>query len=158
MKTNSLQQRRPTSWLHQITQRRRLAMSGLLAFLSGSTILRTAESTINKPSWYTPLQNASIAQILFWILLVYGLIWILITLYGLWKLASSADLQNRFKAQWWSHQPVLVQIAVFVEHWIFATVYVFLTGDLERGVVLAFLSILHIVVALLLAPRLVQVT
>ena len=144
------------SWCKQLAQRRLIAISGLLAFLSGSSILRTAESTISRPGWLAPLHNAVVSNILFWFLLVYGLTWILITFVGLWKLARSAELQDRIEAHWWSQQPILIQISAFIEHWIFATVYVFLTGDLERGAMLAFVSILHIVVALLFAPRLVQ--
>ena len=143
-------------WYKRLAQRRLIAISGLLAFLSGSALLRTAERSVNKPDWLAPIQGASITQILFWFLLVYGLTWILVSFYVLWKLARSSDLQDQFKTRWWSQQPLLVQIVVFVEHWIFATLFVFLTGDLERGVMLAFLSILHIILALLFAPRLVQ--
>ena len=143
-------------WYKQLVQRRLIAISGLLAFLCGSALLSTAERTIGQPDWLAPIQSGSISQIFFWFLLVYGLTWILISFFGLWKLARSVELQDRIEAQWWSQQPMIIQIVVFVEHWIFATVYVFLTGDLERGVVLAFVSILHIVLALLFAPRLLQ--
>lgn len=140
------------------SDRKLIAASGLITFLVGSAILRIAERVISRPVWSFPLVGTSIAQALFWILFVYGLVWVTLSLYGLWKLSGSVELPDRLRSQWWLRQPMLVQIVVFVEHWIMATVYVFLTGDLERGVILAFLSLLHIAVALAIAPRLVAKT
>ncbi len=138
---------------HEISQRRYLAISGLLSFLIGSGVLRAAESVIGKPSWHAPIQDTIIAQILFWVLLVYGVIWIVASFVGLSKLSRNSTLESQFADHWWSQQPILILIGVFVEHWIFATLYAFLTADLEQGVILASLSVLHIIIALLIASR-----
>jgi len=137
------------------TDRKLIAVSGLLSFIIGSAILRVLENMIGEMDWHVLIQDASTAQLLFWFMIFYGFVWIAGSFYGLWKLDKSSELQDRLQSQWWFQQPMLVQIIVFVEHWIMATVYVLLTSDLERGVILAFLSLLHIAVALAIVPRLV---
>lgn len=135
--------------------RKLIVVSGFLSFIIGSAILRVIENMIFEMDWHLLIQNASTTQLLFWFMIFYGFVWIAGSFYGLWKIDKSSELQDRLQSQWWFQQPMLVQIIVFVEHWIMATVYVLLTSDLESGVILAFLSLLHIAVALAIVPRLV---
>lgn len=143
------------TWLQQLAQRRLLLVSGAIAFLVGSSILRTAES-ISSRSYWRPVLEPPAAQFAFWLLLLYAFIWIIGSLLALHALSRKEELRQSLASHPLMQQPLLVQIVTFVTHWILATAYVFLTADITGGILLSGMGVVHILLALLLAPFLIR--
>jgi hypothetical protein len=139
------------AWLHQLTQRRFVLVSGVLALLVGSNILRVAQGMIPGPSGQALIADPLITQAFFFVLLVYAFIWIAGSVVGLRALSRQPVLRESIRAQWWN-TPIVLQVIVFGEHWVLATFYVFLTGDAGRGAALGLISLLHILVVLIVGP------
>ncbi len=143
-------------WVDPLAHRRLILISGVIAFFLANEFLSVARRTVALPGWQTPITDKTVANVLFYLLLLYGFFLIVGSLAGLRALARSADLQTRLQQQWLFQHPILVQILAFVEHGVSALLYILLTSDEERGVILASLLILHVAVALLFAPRMAQ--
>ncbi len=143
-------------WVDPLAHRRLILISGVIAFFLANEFLSVARRTVALPGWQTPITDKTVANVLFYLLLLYGFFLIVGSLAGLRALARNADLQARLQQQWLFQHPILVQILAFVEHGVSALLYILLTSDEERGVILASLLILHVAVALLFAPRMAQ--
>ena len=145
-----------SSPIQMFARRPLILISGVIAFFLVSALLDVAGQVIALPEWKSPLANVTIMRVLFYLLILHGLFWIGGSLAGLRALARDMDLQTRLQQQWLFQHPILVQIVAFVEHGVVALLYILLTGDEKRGVILASLLILHVAVALLFAPRMVR--
>jgi len=143
-------------WINPLAHRRLILISGVIAFFLASALLDVAGQVIALPEWESPLADVTIMRVLFYLLILHGLFWIAGSLAGLRALARNMDLRARLQQQWLFQHPILVQIVAFVEHGVIALLYILLTGDEKRGVILASLLILHVAVALLFAPRMVR--
>ena len=143
--------------LSQFTRRALLVISSVIAFLLTTTSLDVARRALSIPSWTSPITNAMVAKGLFWLLFVNNVVWIIGSLLGLRALVRNPSLQQRLKENFLFQQPLLLQIIGFLEHGLSGTLYILLTGDKRKGYLLAWMLALHIVVALILAPRIVNV-
>ena len=143
--------------LSQFTHRALLVISSVIAFLLTTTSLDVARRTLLVPSRTFLTTNDVVANGLFWILFTNNMVWIIGSLLGLRALVRNPSLQQRLKENFLFQQPLLLQIVVFLEHGMSGTLYILLTGDERKGYLLAWMLALHIVVALILAPRIVNV-
>jgi len=144
-------------WIRQLVRRTFILISGIIAFFLVTTSLDVARRTLLIPSRTFLSTNDVVANILFWILFTNNIVWIIGSLLGLRALVQNPSLQQRIKENFLFQQPLLLQIVVFLEHGLSGTLYILLTGDERKGYILAWMLALHIVVALILAPRIVNV-
>jgi len=145
-------------WIRQLIRRTFILVSGIIAFFLVMTSLDVARRALSIPSWTSPITNAMVANGLFWLLFINNVVWIIGSLLGLRALAQNFSLQRQLKDQFLFQQPLLLQIVAFLEHGISGTLYMLLTGDERKGYLLAWMLALHVVLALIFAPRIVNVT
>ncbi len=142
--------------IKSFTRRWLILLSGVISFFLATEFLSVARRSVALPGRQTPITNQTVANVFFYLLLLNGFFLIVGSLAGLRALARNMDLRTRLQQQWLFQHPILVQILTFVEHGVIALLYILLTGDEKRGVILASLLILHVAVALLFAPRMVR--
>ncbi len=144
--------RSPDFPLAQIASRPMLAIAGLIAFLLIGGLLDVSQQIVALTSWQPIIKGPGMTQMAFWAFLAFSLGWIVYSLWGLRAVARNEALQKQLAGQQlWQH-PLLVQVVFFVEHGVMATLYSLLTGDVNRGVILGILVLVHILAAVLLAP------
>ncbi len=136
--------------------RPQLLISGLISFLFIGGLLDVSQQIIAFTPWRPPLTDAGRMRLLFWALLAFALFWIAYSLWGLWAVARNETLQQRLATQRLWQKPLLLQVVFFTEHGVLAVIYSLLTGDLNRGVILGLLVLLHIAAAVVFAPLIVR--
>jgi len=140
-----------SSWLRQLIWRRYLIITGVIAWGFGSNLLRTSQEMVAQLSWHPLVTGSTTRSGVFFLLLLSDLAWIVGSLAALRSLAREPSLKQRIERQWWAIPPLL-QIVVFIQYWIVAVSYTLISGDVERGVVLGWMSWLHVLVLVTLGP------
>jgi len=143
--------------VRELSSQRLIIASGLISFLLVRIPLEVAQDTVKLAEWNKTTVPIRIFQLLFLLFLCYGIFWIVGSVLGLRVLAQNEKLQVQLAKQWIFQHPLLVQIIAFVEHGVMAGLYILLTGDEKRGAILMFLLVLHVLVALIFAPMMVQI-
>lgn len=142
--------------LAQIASRPPLLIAGLISFLLIGGLLDVSQQIVTMTAWQPVITDPGMAQIVFWVFLVFAFGWIVYSLWGLRTVARDEALQKRLAGQQLWQQPLLVQVVFFMEHGVMATLYSLLTGDVNKGVILGVLVLVHILAAALFAPVLVK--
>ncbi len=140
---------------NQLGNRTLLLASGFIAFFLATGFLDIV-STNMKFSEQTGFEKSSYLHWMFWGFLAYGLFWIGFTIVGIRLASQNESVRAHLMDLFWFQHPLLAQIMAFVEHGVWAVLFVFLTGDVKGGYMLVMLEPVHVIVALVVGPRMVK--
>lgn len=147
---------RGEEWFRYLTRRIFIFVSGIIVFFLTTSLLDVARRTVFIPSWTFLITYATVVNSLFWLLLINNLVWSIGSLLGLRALSRNSSLQRQLQEHFLFQQPLLLQIVVFLEHGVSGTLYIFLTGDVRKGFLLAWMLVVHVALALIFAPKMIN--
>jgi len=140
----------------ELGNRTLLLVSGFIAFFLAVSFLDIVRENVKLFEQSSLLGKSPYLHWMFWGFLAYGLFWIGFTIVGVRLASKSKSTRGRLMEMFWFQHPLLVQIMVFVEHGVWAVLFVFLTGDMKGGYTLVMMEPVHVIVALIVGPRVVK--